>query len=208
MAFELAHQFQQRGGVVEKVILFDGASAIPGPFQAAWRQWRRQWTNAVAGFHVNAKFAAIRSFAKDSKLTGVWLLRQLVRAGRAKLNRDPPNRPPDDFTGFRDERGTFISSLILGRLYDNAVSTYKPRSLQASGILVRAEPFEANEKPYRDFDPSLGWGQLFTQGLEIIQATGDHLSMIERDENIVPLARELQRVLDPHHEAVPAEWLP
>src|SRR5262249_22112476 len=36
MAFELAHQFQQRGGVVEKVILFDGAAAIPEPFQAAW----------------------------------------------------------------------------------------------------------------------------------------------------------------------------
>jgi thioesterase domain-containing protein len=99
-------------------------------------------------------------------------------------------------TGMRDQDGNFIEFSTLMRLYDKIYDTYTPSSLEAEGILVRAEPFNQSEKPYRDFDAALGWGGLFEKDLEIIQAKGDHISMIEVDENLAGIARDVNALLE------------
>jgi thioesterase domain-containing protein len=81
-------------------------------------------------------------------------------------------------------------------IYDKIYRTYVPRPLEASGLLVRAEPFNANDKPYRDFDPALGWGGLFAGGMEIVQAKGNHISIIDIDENLAGLARDVNALLE------------
>ena len=59
----------------------------------------------------------------------------------------------------------------------------------AAGVLVKAEPANANERPYREYDHALGWGALFTGGLDIVQANGNNISIIDIDENLAGLAR-------------------
>jgi thioesterase domain-containing protein len=40
-----------------------------------------------------------------------------------------------------------------------------------------------------------GWRDLFARGLEIVQATGDHVSMLD-DENSAAWARQINEALD------------
>jgi thioesterase domain-containing protein len=104
--------------------------------------------------------------------------------------------PQPVLTGMRDEAGNFIELRTLMRMYERIYQLYTPRRLEASGILVKAEPLRDSEKPYRNFDSALGWGGLFAQGLDIVQAQGDHQSMIEVDQNMSRVAGAINTLLE------------
>jgi hypothetical protein len=61
------------------------------------------------------------------------------------------------------------------------------------GVLLRAQFVGESDFPGYDF--SNGWSGLFGGGLEIVDAVGDHLSML-RSANIVRVAGQLDGVLE------------
>jgi hypothetical protein len=62
-------------------------------------------------------------------------------------------------------------------------------------VLFRAKAPGDELLPGYDF--TNGWGKLFDRGLEIVQAAGDHRSMMV-DENLPALAGQINSVLDRH----------
>jgi hypothetical protein len=64
--------------------------------------------------------------------------------------------------------------------------------LDAAGVFIRADNSE-NTLP--GSDPAGGWGGLFTRGLDIVQTTGDHHSMVT-EENAASLAWQMNLILD------------
>ena len=60
-------------------------------------------------------------------------------------------------------------------------------------MLFRAE--FPGEEILPGYDFSNGWGGLFARGLEIVQAQGDHVSMVA-DENAAAFKRQINAVLD------------
>jgi hypothetical protein len=83
--------------------------------------------------------------------------------------------------------------LLIGR-------TFKPRRLDASGVLVRTR------LPGEETLPSQylanGWGDLFAQGLEVIPVSGDHLSLVRDPTNRLEVARAMISAIDRHPAAI------
>ena len=78
-------------------------------------------------------------------------------------------------------------SSIIGKLYH-------PRPLDASGVLIRGEFPLPRMLP--GYDSTNGWRGLFSEGLEIIQASGDHGSMVSDERNTAALARQIDKLLE------------
>jgi thioesterase domain-containing protein len=98
-----------------------------------------------------------------------------------------------------DDLGTPLHWALVERVYSNAVKNYRLRRLDCRGVLFRAE---SKEEPARALDGSLGWDGLFGGGLEIIQMTGDHLTMTQQPHNL-RLAGEMSNLLNrfaEHHQ--------
>ena len=101
----------------------------------------------------------------------------------------PEARP----SGYLDKQGIPIDQTVIDRLVHIAGRAWRPRPLDASGVLFRAKA--PNEELLPGYDFTHGWGELFDRGLEIVQASGDHWSMVG-DENLPALARQINSVLD------------
>jgi thioesterase domain-containing protein len=82
---------------------------------------------------------------------------------------------------------------LVERIYSNALKNYHLHCLDSRGVLFRAE--QEKEEPARALDGTLGWKDLFGKGLEIVPASGDHLTMIEPPHNRT-LARKMSIVLN------------
>ena len=52
-----------------------------------------------------------------------------------------------------------------------------------------------NDELLPGYDFTNGWGELFDEGFESVQASGDHSSIVH-DENLPALARQINSVLD------------
>ena len=78
---------------------------------------------------------------------------------------------------------------ILQRVYVKASHSYRGRQLKSFGILFRAQ-----ERDRYEHFADMGWGGLFSEGLEIITTPGDHMSLLE-DANIDNLSQALQKRL-------------
>jgi thioesterase domain-containing protein len=195
MAFELAHRFKELGGTVEKVILLDSSPLVVGPLRVAMRQIHQHWTGGNNGFAAARASGLVISLRKTGQ-TLWWVAGQYARHGWWRLKERLLGLPPATKTGMRDESGNFIEFPTLMEIYNKIYRTYVPRRLDASGLLVKAEPLSANDKPYRDFDPALGWEGLFAGGLDIVQAKGNHIAIVEIDENLAAIARDVNALLE------------
>src|SRR5262249_28783398 len=163
IAFELAHRYLQIGGSVEKVILLDSAPAVLGPVRVATRQMQEHLRQAPK----RSVALGLPILFKRTWRTLWWLFGQYARFGWWDLKERLLGLPPATLTGMRDESGNFIEFPTLMRIYNKIYDTHVPRPLGTSGLLVKAEPFNETEKPYRAFDPAFGWGGLFMDGLKI-----------------------------------------
>jgi thioesterase domain-containing protein len=92
-----------------------------------------------------------------------------------------------------DTQGIPLERALMRRLSRIAGESCHPRPLDAPGVLVRAKFPGEDWLPGHDFKS--GWGELFTQGLEVVQARGEHVSMVA-DENAASLRRQINAVLD------------
>jgi thioesterase domain-containing protein len=186
MAFEAAHQLHRQGREVEMVILLDAQLTYPTPHHVAWQKLQKDWKQP---FNLELTGRTLLSIA--SRLGGSWSIIRwmLVKEMREFRYRflEVVMRYPGKLTRTFDEKGLPWHWGLLSRLYANALRSYQARCLDCHGVLFRADP----ESPA---DRSLGWDNLFSKGLEIIEVTGSH-DTLAHQPHVTTLAREMDKVL-------------
>jgi thioesterase domain-containing protein len=188
MAFEAAHQLKEQGGKVELVILLDAQAKYPAPHQVAWQHLQKDWGRAP-----QLRLTDRTSQSIASRLGSSWsIIRWMLRKEMGKLGRRAL-RNPGELTTRLDDLGMPWHMGLVMRVYSNALRTYRLRCLDCRGVLFRADP--GNEWPVRILDDSLGWDNLFKRGLEIIQVTGNHLTMMQQP-HILTLAHAISKLMD------------
>jgi len=196
MAFEIAHQLLDKGGQVDLVMLLDAPAEYPLPHWIAWKNLRDTWMpNASEHSASNAsRFAVTLSIVRWTlAVTGRFLMRRFVESAL---------RDPGELTTKLDTLGRPMHWPLINRLYDNSLRSYRLRRLDCRGVLFRADRSE--DCPSANVDYSLGWSDLFGKGLDIIQVTGDHYTMMREHPHDQNLAREMSAALD-RHCAKPAQ---
>ncbi len=193
MAFEAARQFQKLGGKVELVILIDALGPPPNPFKFAWHIWRQSWKQPANRLSIDKTLQSFDSRVRGPWRTGWWLLGKAKNRLWSYLNRPEtgPETGIDRPSHFIDEHGMPLPWSLLIRLCNEIDETYRPTSLDSRGVLFRAT--RGQQVAVRTYDETLGWKDLFTRGLEIIQIPGDHFSIF-RDHSPM-IAQEISRLL-------------
>jgi thioesterase domain-containing protein len=192
MAFEIAHQFDRRGGKVEMVMLLDAKAKYPAPRRVAWETLKKDRRLVSASDATDGTTQTIASSPTVSLLSLVeWMLARELKL----LGRRFQQSVLGDLgllTARCDDLGMPLHWALVERVYSNALKNYRLNCLDCRGVLFRADSEE--ERPVRALDGSLGWDNLFGRGLEIIQMTGDHRTMMNKPHSLA-LAREISRVL-------------
>jgi len=137
-----------------------------------------------------------RSTLTESWRTLRWVAGQLGRVGWTGMRMRLSDVVTPELTGMRDENGGFVNGTLLNRIYNKVYETVALGRVPTVGILVRAKITSDAEKPYRELDPNLGWSEAFAGGLHVIETSGDHMSMIEADDNLDALGRHVNKKLD------------
>jgi thioesterase domain-containing protein len=190
MAFEIAHQLQAKGGKVELVMVLDAPAEYPLPHKIAWKNLRNTWMPGAS-----ERVAPVASRIAISLSIVRWTL---AVAGRFLKRRFVESvwRNPGELTTKLDTLGRPMYWPLIERLYDNSLRSYRLRRLDCRGILFRADRTE--DCPSANVDCSLGWADLFGKGLDIIQVTGDHYTMMREHPYDQALAQEMSDALDRH----------
>jgi hypothetical protein len=116
-----------------------------------------------------------------------WLLAQMPRVVKTRLMRAARS------ANIVDIEGITVGEIVVSGMGSIIGKSFHPRPLDASGVLIRAKFPGVEKLPGHDF--TNGWGNLFARGLDIIQAKGDHFSMVN-NENIAALARQINALID------------
>jgi thioesterase domain-containing protein len=190
MAFEIAHQLLDKGGQVDLVMLLDAPAEYPLPHKIAWKNLRDTLKPGASG-----SAASIASRLAISLAIVRWTL---AVAGRFLKRRfvESALGDPGELTTKLDTLGRPMHWPLIERLYDNSLRSYRLRRLDCRGVLFRADRSE--DCPTAKVDYSLGWANLFGKGLDIIQVTGDHFTMMREHPHDQGLAREMSAALDRH----------
>lgn len=123
--------------------------------------------------HIKSLSASLR----DSWRLLPWLLAQTPpRIKRRLLRAASPNANIDDANGFVDEEGTPLGLADLHLFFRILLMSFRPRPLDAAAVLFRTMRPTDEMLPGDDLDN--GWSGLFVRGLEIVQAKGDHWSLV------------------------------
>jgi amino acid adenylation domain-containing protein len=202
VTFEAVHALRCAGCDVSLVVLVDAwAFRRSGPVRGlAWHSLRWIWHKRTTEAHSHAPYmAGLGASLRDSWRLLRWLFAQVPDVGRlagsnfrSKLQFSSV-RPPLHPSGFFDKEGRPIEQETIDRFARIAVKAWRPGPLDASGVLFRAAVKGDALLPGYDF--SNGWSDLFDRGLEIVEAVGDHVSMVN-DENLPALARQINLVLN------------
>jgi thioesterase domain-containing protein len=181
MAFEAAHQMRELGGTVETVLLLDAPAEYPTWYKSAWQNLRQVWTQSPTA-KLPMTFAIARwSFFEAGKIVKRSLLEMMMRV-------------PGKLTTKLDTLGRPMQWHTIERLYANSLRAYQLRRLDARGVVFRAD--RAEDCPSSMPDNSLGWSNLFGKGLEIVQVTGGHETMMRESPHDLRLACEMSSALD------------
>ncbi len=117
-----------------------------------------------------SRWAALRvrglRHARQVMKNGAPYLWKKMRDRRARQKTGGSTRPAAD-----DE----ISWRIFQCIWDHAQRNYSPQILDTPGVLFRAKTTIYGD--IHDHDGCLGWRGLFSEGLEVIEVPGDHLTM-------------------------------
>ena len=189
MAFEAAHQLQEQGVRVEMVILLDTAAALPAPHQVAWQTLWKGWNRAPTDRMWQLVVSRLRSSCSIVR----WMIaKEMRRLGRRFLQE--VLRDPDELTGRIDDLGVPLHWRLVERVYTNALRSYRLRCLDNRAVLFRADA--KDQRVARAVDDSLGWNNRFSRGLEIIEISGDHHTIMLREPYNLTLARKMDELLD------------
>ncbi len=201
MAFEIAHQLQAKGGRVDMVMVLDAPAEYPLPHKIAWKNLRETWMPRAREHTASGNSPSVKSRFAISQSILHWTL---AVAGRFLKRRfvESALRDPGELTTKLDTLGRPMHWPLINRLYDNSLRSYKLRRLDCRGVLFRAE--RTDDCPTTNVDLSLGWADLFGKGLDIIEVTGDHFTMMREHPHDQGLAQEMSDALE-RHCAKPAQ---
>jgi amino acid adenylation domain-containing protein len=199
IAFEAARTLQRAGGHVQLVLIVDARAfvwSLASGIRTVGRSLLGIWGWNTGGTVQKASvLERLRASFSNLGYVGGWLGRRLSAMVRNRL--DVVQKPPTEttepaLTGYFDTQGRTIEMSIMHRVVDAARRRWRPRPLDASGVLIRAE---ASVDTMRGYDRANGWGGLFTRGLEVVQAEGDHITILG-EESAEGLTQQLTAVLD------------
>jgi thioesterase domain-containing protein len=193
MAFEIAHQLQAKGGKVEMVIMVDAPADYPAAHKIAWRNLREVWWPAPARSAAAATPPSLASRVSISLSIAGWAMLEGARFLKRRLV-ETAFRDPGKLTTKLDTLGRPMTWQLIERLYANSIRSYRRRRLGCRGAVFVAD--RAEDCPAHNPDPSLGWGDLFGKDIEIIQATGDHITLMRQHPHDINLAQQLSDLLD------------
>jgi amino acid adenylation domain-containing protein len=197
VAFEAARALQRAGGNVAFVLVID-AFARRGRLRssgvtpkAASQSLLWIWRRAASGLANGTPYIDILCAALgDSWRALWWLLAQMPRLVQVRFRANP-------LADIVDNEGGLVERSVASTAYRAIGNSFRPRPLDASGVLIRARlPGEENLPGHKFFTLTNGWHNLFAQGLEIIQAAGDHFSLVSNDQYATALTRHINAVLD------------
>lgn len=193
MAFEAAHQLAALGSKVAMVMLLDAPAQYPAPHHVARQKLREVWARSpqrvssgrrppsiVARLAGSGAILQWTLFWTWSNLKGQFLHWVLRDAGKLTTKLDALGRP--------------MHWRLVERVYANSLRAYGLRPLDCRGAIFRAD--RAEDCPGGVVDYSLGWSGLFGDGLEIVQVTGDHMSMMRESPHDRNLADEICDLLE------------
>ncbi|MGC1648068.1 MAG: amino acid adenylation domain-containing protein [Candidatus Sulfotelmatobacter sp.] len=172
LAFEVAHQLQRQGKRVDMVVLLDASMRVP------WWDRLKKLTYRRLRWAINWRLGRVRNAAVE------W--------ARALFPRSPHTPGPVTSDSVRGQLYRPFAAVpweILHRILVKASHSYRGRQLKSVGILFRAQETDRHEH-FAD----MGWGGLFSEGLEIVNTPGDHMSLLE-DANLDHLSQVLRERL-------------
>ena len=172
LAFEVAHQLQRHGRVVDVIVLLDASA-------------KRHWSHRL-------KFLTCARLTETLK----WRLEELrLRTKRRLRHRYFNSCSNSDSTVWAAAFGELHSQLtnvpweIQQKINFSAFRSYRYRKLESLGVLIRA--IDAHR--YVHFE-NMGWDDLFARGLEKIDTPGDHDSLLELPQ-VLGLSQALKKCL-------------
>ncbi len=187
IAFEAARQLKEQGGKVEMVILLDTEAKYPTWLDVAWvtlqKAWREGTRNGSTG---RGSEAIVRRLTSSCEI----IYRLIVQAMNGMVRRFLKVVLPDPEYSTTNQ----LHFALIRRVYDNALKFYHLRCLDCRGVLFRADP--KHDSPARAVDGSRGWDKLFGKGLEIMQMSGDHQTMVRQKPHRVAVALEMSKLID------------
>jgi thioesterase domain-containing protein len=174
VAFEMAKQLKAAGQEVGLLVLIDSDNFPPPPREtvhAIVRRtgflWKRVRLHGATLARLDARQKA--SYLSARALTVLRWSREKWRAYSEGL-RHPASRVIDEVLAANQE----AADNYVATPYDGPVLLFRASDRSKTGLL----------------DPSLGWGGVCPGGIEVIEITGDHDTVIEEPE-VRTLAREL-----------------
>ena len=200
IAFEATRALQRAGGNVAFVLLLDArTSSWSGPIREPLRQ-SLLWIWRGAGTAKDTPYMdRLSAVLGNSWRLLRWLLARMPHIVKSRLpqsRRDAALHEATRSSGYLDKQGMPIELTDFFRLTRIIGKSFHPRPLDASGVLIRTK--FSGEEMLPGYDFTNGWGDLFARGLEIIEATGDHVSLVNDERNVAALARLINETLDGH----------
>ena len=205
MAFEAAHRIQEQGGKVDMVILLDAPAKYPKdltPHEIAQQKLEEVWKPKSDQCSMDRTSQSTGSRLRSSLSIAGWMLVKEIRAIGYRFI-TTVLRDPGQLTSKTDEMGIPLHWRLVERLYENALESHHLRPLDCRGILFRADPNE-DERAFRVLGHGLGWDNTFIKGLEIIQVTGNHFTMMDQEAHTLTLAKEIRKLLQRGYSIAPS----
>jgi amino acid adenylation domain-containing protein len=180
LAFEVAHQLQKQGRIVERIVLLDSWAAYP-----AW--WKKARMLTMDKFWSSLRFRARYGWSS-------------VRVGlrRYFCQKTVPSLPLRELdlseAAILPQIGE-VSWDVFKRMNWHARSHYQARQLDTQAVLFRAQ--HAGMEHYYPITNRMGWDGLLKRGLEVVETPGDHFTLL-KNPNLQFLAKQLdQRLKQP-----------
>jgi thioesterase domain-containing protein len=189
MAFEAAHQLQERGGNVDMVILLDAPAQYPAAPRVAWQKLREVWKRTARPTASDRTSPSLLARLQSTAAILYWALYEVAKGLKGRFRRDPGK-----LTIKLDTLGRPLHWQLIERLYAHSLRSYELHPLDCRGAVFRAD--RAEDCPGGDVDDSLGWGGLFGKGLQIVQVTGNHITMMRQPPHDHGLACDISELLD------------
>jgi thioesterase domain-containing protein len=189
IAFEAAHQLRILGNKIETVMLLDAPAEYPSWYGAASKSLRKTWCR---GSQLQAPRSLITKLA-NSWPVAAWSLYEIGKLAKQRFLLAVTGHP-GKLTTKLDSQGRPLHWQLIERIYANSLRDYRLRSLGSHGVVFRADRTEDCPTPTPDY--ALGWSELFEDGLDVVQISGGHKTMIQQSPHDLQLAHEMSHVLN------------
>ena len=195
VVIEAARAYLRKGGRLATVLLID-ATAWRGNRHRMRETFGRIWRSDADGTVEGAaqKGGVYESLQHSVNLLS-WTVAQAPPAMKRHLARMAfGDAAIEEENGWVDEEGAPVKLTEMLQLFLRDESSFKPTPIDAAAVLFRTRRPGDDILPTSSLDN--GWGGCFTQGLQVIEARGDHWSLVRDVRNVAALAQQINTVLD------------